>query len=125
MSHCTQITIVSLNRVQQFSYTTTNKGEHLHERQFMVSQSNRQSSSRVTIRKQNHKNEFLTIRIEICFRNPGFNVKCTIDTSLRLLFRYFRGSFSKQNCLTSGRGLCHSLKTIYMRNVGQTADTSF
>jgi len=55
----------------------------------MVSQSNRQSSSRVTIRKQNYKNEFLTIRIKIRFRNPGFNVKCAIDTSLRLLFHYF------------------------------------
>jgi len=102
MSHCTQTIIVSLNRVQQFSCTTTNKSEQLYERQFMVSQSNRQSSSRVTIRKQNYKNEFLTIRIEICFRNPGFNFKCAIDTSLRHLFHYFRGHFSKQNCLTSG-----------------------
>lgn len=87
-------------KVQKFYYTTTNKSEQLYERQFMVSQSNRQSSSRVTIRKQNYKNEFLTIRIEICFRNPGFNVKCAIDTSLRLLFHYFRRYFSKQNCLT-------------------------
>ena len=71
-----------------------------------MSHSNCQSSSRVAIRKQNYKNEFLTIRIEICFRNPGFNVKWAIDISLRLLFHYFREYFSKQNCLTSrgGRG---------------------
>ena len=128
MSHYIQTIIISLNRVQQFSYTTTNKTEQLYERQFMVSQSNRQSSSQVTIRKQNYKNKFLTIRIEICLRNLGFNVKSAIDTSLPLLFHYFRGHFLKQNCLTSDggeRGSCHSLKTIHTRKVGQKADTSF